>query len=302
MNQTELWPISCEVWSVRILPSSLGLSLLGMMSSSAAFLIDFRDGTWDHSAVGGPASSTGWAKPTSTTQGYTSGVTEIETGVFLTVTTQFLGTANPGTNNFRLDPVNTPGFAFQNRNTGDRNSEVEVGGVMQTQLLNYQRIDFRFSEKVTLDLLRVGDIDTATSSGSQVFRDTVALELWQGAAPTTPGTGIEPTITLAPASRLSLGETTEGMNFAYATTLGNTETSNNPILAENTSAATFEYDRTGVDGFSVYLWNRGQATGIGNHAVVLQAEGSQITVVPEPTTTVCLLGSALAFGFVRRRA
>lgn len=281
-----------------------GLTTTLPQISHAAFTIDFRDGVWDHSAVGGPSASNGWAAPTPSnlnTPGYSAGVTEVETGVFLNVTRTFVGSASTGPNNFRLDPVNTPGFAFQNAGTGDTNPQVTTALGVQTVLTNYQRIDFSFSQKVTLDQLRIGDIDTATSTGtnSQAWRDTVALELWQGSAPTIPGTAIEPNISLAPSTRLALGSTTNGLPFAFASQLGNTSTSNNPILASNTSAATFSYDLEGVDGFSIYLWNRGQGTG-GQHAIVLQADGSALTVVPEPSSALLLPLAALVI-LKRRR-
>ncbi|MGE9269695.1 MAG: hypothetical protein ACQKBU_02745 [Verrucomicrobiales bacterium] len=269
------------------------------MVASAAFSIDFRNGIWDHSSVGGPSSSVGWGSPTGSSTGYSSGISEIETGVFVTVTSQFFGTASTGPNNLTLDPVNTPGFAIQNAGLGDTNPESSINGQLQTSLLNYQRIDFSFSTPVILDILRIGDIDTSTSSGTQLWRDTVALELWNDSAPSTPGTGIQPTLTLAENSYLSLGVTTTGMPFAWATTLGNTLTSNNPILDTNASAVTYSYsNEDGVDGFSLYLWNRGQGTG-NQHAVVLQAEGSLVSVIPEPSSAMLTL--TLPVIMLRRR-
>jgi len=201
--------------------------LISTYSQASVFSIDFRNGTWDHSAVGGPDSSTGWAttsmtNPTST-RGYSSGTTQVQPGLSLTVRSQFLGTARTGINNLTLDAPNSLGFGFQNSGTGDKNPTVNGSGL--TILQNYQRIDFFFSEKVSLDFLQIGDIDTATGTGSQSWRDAVGLELWNGASALSAGLGLTPTIiTPAPTgsqTRLLTSTTTTGLVFAYANTIGN---------------------------------------------------------------------------------
>ncbi|BDS07993.1 hypothetical protein NT6N_30330 [Oceaniferula spumae] len=261
------------------------LGSIALLSSINAqtFSIDFRDGTWMHDTPSGVVISHGWGKPSNTTQGYTQGISEVAPGTFLTVKTQFFGTASAGADNFRLDPSNTPGFAFQNAGTGDTNFSVDSNG--NTILQNYQRIDFSFSTAVLLDSLRILDIDTASSTGAttQAWRDTVAVELWNGSGPLAPGLNIDPSITLPGSpSRLLQGVTSNGLPYAYANTLGNTSTSN-PGQPNDPSSAVYSLSTDAVDGFSLYLWNRGRGSG-GKHAVVLQASGSQLRVVPEPSS------------------
>ena len=249
------------------------------------FAINFRTGIWDHSALGRPVSSSGWAVNGATNRGYDQGTTFFsEANLSLTVQSRFFGGAAPGVDNFRLDPINTPGFAFQNAGTGDKNT---------TSLLNYQRIDFSFSSPVTMDFLELRDIDTSSSSGTQAWRDATGLELWYGTPPATPGLGIKPDITRYSPTNLTVDTTQYALPHTYATTLGNTQSSDR-------SAAIFEYDGQAVDGFSVYLWNRGAGTG-GKHGIVLQAAGNRfIAQVPEPAGGLLLaMGGGMLF--LRRR-
>lgn len=274
-------------------------SVFVLAPAQAAFFIDFRNGVWDHSAIGGPSSSNGWAVNPSTNRGYASGTAEIDTGVFLTVSSTFIGTAQPGTSNFKLDPVNTPGFAFQNRGTGDRNTTIDpvTGRIL---LENYQKITFTFSAPVIMDFLQLADIDTATSSGSQTWRDAVGVEYWNGSAPTDPGSGINAEITHL-GSRLVSAQSARGLNYAWANTLGNTTTSN-PASATDASSVTFSSSGEAIDGFSVYFWNRGTAANGGQHGIVLQAQGNrlQLAPVPEPTSLALVALSTLA-GLTRRK-
>lgn len=261
--------------------------------------IDFRNGAWEHETSPGVFQTfTGWQKPAGSTRGYTSGRTTFSGGTVLNVSTRFFGTAQPGPNNFTVDAVNTPGFSFQNLGTGDTNPNVDGNG--RTILQNYQRIDFAFSRKVSMGILRLSDIDTSGTGGptGQAWRDTVGLELWNGMVPAVPGSGIDPTITLGPGSFLRTGITAGGLPFAFADTIGNTATSN-PAPPNDPSTASFSYNQDFVDGFSVYLWNRGMGTG-SQHAVVLQATGSEFNVIPEPSAMVMVVG-ALVMGCGRRR-
>ncbi len=261
--------------------------------------IDFRSGIWEHETSAGVFQSyNGWQKKPGSTQGYATGRTTFTGGTTLSVKTQFFGTAKAGPNNFTLDAVNTRGFSFQNLGTGDTNKKVDANG--RTILENYQRIDFTFSNKVSMDTLRLSDVDTSGTGGptTQAWRDTVGLELWNGSVPVLPGTGIDPQIFLPSMTNLKSNITSGGLPFAYADVVGNT-TAVNPAPANDPSTATFSYNQSFVDGFSIYLWNRGGGTG-SQHAVVLQASGSSLTVVPEPSATG-LLAFAATLLLARRR-
>ena len=278
-----------------------GLVLVSGLTAHGAqtFNIDFRNASWNHNTVSGLVTSNGWGRPSPTAAGYNSGFTQVAPGVTLTVSSQFFGTASPGPENFTLDPVNTPGFAFQNAGTGDTNFTNDAFG--RTVLNNYQRIDFRFSTPVTMNSLRISDIDTSStiSGNGYAWRDTVGLELWQRNVPIVPGTGIDPTITLSNPSNLQQSITSGGLPYTYANLPGNT-TAPNPAPLNDPSTATFTAAALPVDGFSIYLWNRGMGTG-SKHAVVLQATGNTLTVVPEVSVSVLSIAGMVGLIATRRR-
>ena len=290
----------------RLSPLPIALSAVFLLQQSSlaqsagSFGIDFRNATWTHpTASGGTVTQTGWAKEPSKTTGYTSGSTVFANGTRLDVTTRFFGTAKAGTDNFTFDAVNTNGFSFQNAGTGDVNGNDANGNVL---LINYQRIDFSFSDRISMDFLRIGDIDTNSSSGTQTWRDTVAVGLWNVAPsvspPATPGTLIDPVITFSNPTNLRKSTTSTGLDYVFADKIGNF-TAPSPSPPNDPSTATFEYDSNFVSGFSIYFWNRGTGTGSSTkHAVVL--EGNSFTPVPEPSTA-CLLALGLLAAIRRRR-
>ena len=253
--------------------------------ADAAFMIQFLEGTWDHSSVGGPSASTGWAIDTRDggTAGYTQGVQEVEPGVFATVTTSVLGGAIPSPLNFTSGNANTAGFVVSNFSDDDRNGD---------ELLAYQRFDVAFSTPVTMESLSIGDIDSISGSGDQNWNDAIALELWTDAVPASPGLGIVPDI--VPGTNLQRDDTTYPIPFVTASNLGN-------MVNDPDSAVTYSSPAV-IDGFSFYLWNTGTGDPTSRHAVTLSAAGAVFETVPEPgaATLLGLAGFALVVRRTRR--
>ena len=267
----------------RVVVSSSLVLILTAVPANAAFMLEFINGTWDHSSVGGPTNSNGWAVVPGTTAGYTQGVQEVEPGVFATVTSSVSGTAQRSAFNFSSGNALTTGFAISNLGLNDDNGAA---------LINYHRVDVAFSSPVTIDALTVGDIDTATGTGLQTWKDAVALELWNGSAPVSPGDGIQPTVSFSANTNLQLNTTSYPIQFVDALTLGNT-------VSDARSTATYSSNAV-IDGLSLYLWDTGRSNTNGRHAITLSAAGASFETVPEPSAA-SLVGLAVV-GLVLRRS
>lgn len=274
--------------------STFSALLLAANASYGAFSIDFTNGIWTSTA----GTTTGWptAGVKSGQSGYVaspttaSSVLDAGTGLSVTVSSAFFGTAAAGPNNLKLNPPNTNGFTFQNAGTGDLNTG--------NTLNNYQRINFTFSNKVRVDLLNLEDIDRSSSAANPQWVDAATVQLWNG-APTAFGAGINPDVSKATTSNLTIvpvgqpaGNSRFGVPYVFASTGANTVNSDTASIASYTSDAE-------IDGFSIFFWNQRSATG-GQHGIAIRAVGNEVSPVPEPSA-FALIGGVLAFSFVALR-
>ena len=240
-----------------------------------ASLVDFVNGTWDHSASGGSSSSTGWQA------GQTSGSTVVN-GVTITLESIQAGSSAASGGNLSFSAIGaTTGFRFGN----DGTSDINTGAT----LTNYQEWRFTFSEAVEGLTWDVYDLDTRNNSTG--WRDAIAAETWDGPVGVLgDGTGVNWNLG---GSELALRSTFELDHVSRDTDQFGFDN----VATEDAAGRAGLSTNGRLTVLSLYLFN--DLNPNGNHNVVNDGTFSFTVSTPEPSSLV--LTACLAFGGVFRR-
>lgn len=256
---------------------SFSTAMLLAHGSVQAGLVDFVNGTWDHSSAGGSSSNVGWDSA------YTTGSTIVD-GVTVTLESLNHGTSVASGGNLSFSATGaTTGFKFGNDGVTDTN-----GGT----LANYQEWRLTFSSQVTDISWKAYDVDSH-SSGSR-WIDAVAAEAWNGSTGAI-GTGTAVNWDLT-GSELLVDSSTYAIDFVrrdYATH------GHDNVLTEDAAGIAALNLQVSSEILSLYFFNDGSARG--THNIVNDGTFS-FTAVPEPSAlSFVVMASCLVFRRRRRR-
>lgn len=232
-----------------------------------ASVVSYDTSSWDH----GSGNQTGW------NDGELSGTTTVD-GVSLTVSSSRFGTAAYTADHLsRINETFFTGFAFQlDPATTDQNSG---------SLTNYARIDFSFSDFVSLDNYTLTDVDRTNSN----WFDVVAVEGFTSSTPGAVGSGTGASYSFESPTNMQT-DTLLGL-FAARPRSNTGNVQNTAPNDVNVSVA------SPIQSFSLYYWNFNNTDSTANTQTIgtrgNQFSVSSITVVPEPK-----LGIVLVSGFI----
>ena len=259
-------------------PLGIALALIALQTAPChAALVDFVTGTWDHSAVGGSSSNTGWD------ENYLIGSTTVG-GITVTAESIVHGTAVRSGANLAFESIGaTTGFNFGNDGTTDTNGAV---------LTNYQEWRITFSAPIDGLTWDVYDVDEQ-GSGTR-WRDAVAAESWSGAAGAIgSGDAVAWDLTgseLALRSEYVIDHVSRDTDMFGSVNVSTADPEGQGTLTVSTISSVF----------SLYVFNDGIARG--SHNVVNDGSfsfTSAFAPVPEPSSL--MLTGFVAFGVFGRR-